>query len=116
MVSENAVKAHLNHGDVIGQCPKFARTYSDVFYNNRQDYYNSLQRTQEQTYYSQSILEYALTRLAYGRSEVSALQASNAPVAVIQDRQNAVNDLQQNASLLETLLGVAVTVVANSLN
>ena len=34
-VSENAVKAHLNHGDVIGNCPTIKdRRYSDIFYND----------------------------------------------------------------------------------
>lgn len=114
-VSENAVKAHLNHGDIIGQCPVYKRQYSGIFYRNRQDYYNTLQGTQEQVYYSQSILDYALARLAYGRGELVTLQNNNAPLSVIQGRQQSVNQLQQNVSLLQTLIGVAVTVVANKL-
>lgn len=114
-VSENAVKAHLNHGDIIGQCPVYQRQYSDIFYRDRQDYYNTLQGTQEQVSYSQSILDYALARLAYGKGELVTLQNNNAPLSVIQGRQQSVNQLQQNVSLLQTLIGVAVSVVANKL-
>ena len=114
-VSENAVKAHLNHGDVLGQCPVITRRYSDIFYNNRQSYYNSLQNTQEQVYYSQSILDYALARLAYGKGQLVTLQSSGAPIAVVESKQQSVYQLQENVSLLETLIGAAVTVVANEL-
>lgn len=115
-VSENAVNAHLNHGDVIGECPTFNnRRFSDVFYSNRDDYYNTLQNTQEQVYYSQSILDYALARLTGSRAELVTMRNNNRPVADIQRREQNVVQLEQNVSLLQTLIGVAVNVVANKL-
>jgi hypothetical protein len=115
-VSENAVKAHLNHGDILGDCPRYDnRRYSDVYYRNRTDYYNTLQNTQEQVYYSQSILDYALARLTNGRSQLVTMQNNNAPQADIQRRQQSVVQLEQNVSLLESLIGVAANVVANKL-
>lgn len=115
-VSENAVKAHLNHGDILGDCPVYNnRQYGDIFYRNRNDYYNTLQTTQEQVYYSQSVLEYALAKLTNGRSQLLLMQNNNAPLADIQRRQESVVQLEQNVSLLQTLIGVAVNVVANKL-
>lgn len=115
-VSENAVKAHLNHGDIIGACPTLKnRSYSDIFYNKRNDYYNSLQNTQEQVYYSQSILDFALAKLTNGRSRLLLMQKNNAPASIIETNQQNVVQLEQNVSLLETLIGVAVNVVANKL-
>ncbi len=116
-VSENAVKAHLKHGDVIGTCPEIRdRPFSDIFYKNQSNYYNNLQETQEQVIYSRSILDYALIRLTDGRSQLTTLQNRNAPLAEIERKQVAVTQLEQNVSLLETLIGVAVNVVANKLN
>ncbi len=116
-VSENAVKAHLKHGDVIGTCPEIRdRPFSDIFYSNQNNYYNNLQETQEQVSYSRSILDYALLRLTDGRSQLTTLQNRKAPLAEIERKQVAVTQLEQNVSLLETLIGVAVNVVANKLN
>jgi hypothetical protein len=115
-VSENAVKAHLNHGDVIGDCPMFNdRRYSNGYYDNRNNYYNNLQNTQEQVYYSQSVLEYALARLTNSRTQLQVMQNNRLPVADIQRKQESVVQLEQNVSLLETLIGVAVAVVGNQL-
>lgn len=116
-VSENAVKAHLKHGDVIGTCPEIRdRPFSDIFYSNQNNYYNNLQETQEQVSYSRSILDYALLRLTDGRSQLTTLQNRKAPLAEIERKQVAVTQLEQNVSLLETLIGVAVNVVADKLN
>lgn len=115
-VSENAVKAHLNHGDVIGDCPVFNdRRFGNIFYDKRRDYYNNLQNTQEQVVYSQSILDYALSRLTNSRTQLQVMQNNQLPVADIQRKQESVVQLEQNVSLLETLIGVAVTVVADQL-
>lgn len=115
-VSENAVKAHLKHGDVIGSCPEIRdRPFSDIFYKNQSNYYNNLQETQEQVSYSRSILDYALLRLTDGRSQLTTLRNRNAPLAEIERKQVAVTQLEQNVSLLETLIGVAANVIANKL-
>jgi len=115
-VSQNALKAHLNHGDVQGSCPAITGgRFSDIFLRNRNDYYNSVQSNYEQVSYSRSILDYALSRLTNSRQQLVTMQNSGLPVAQIETKQANVVQLEQNVSLLETLLGVAATVVAEKL-
>ena len=115
-VSVNAQEAHLNHGDVLGDCPAFTdNRYSDIFIDRRNDYYNILQRNYEQQLYSRSVLDYALQRLGVYRTDLVTLQNNNAPADVIQSRQVAIVDLERNVSLLETLLGVAAGLAVNKL-
>ena len=115
-VSANAVKAHMGHGDVMGECPPVAKhTFSEKYLRNRTDYYNRVQNHYEQVSYSQSILDYALSRLTGSRQQLLLLQSSNAPVADIQQKQATVVELEQNVSLLQTLLGVAANLVVNKL-
>jgi|GEM_PF-2082414 len=114
-VSRNALKAHLGHGDVEGDCPAYTgdRTFSDNFLKRRNDYYNTYYVAQDQVVYSQSILDYALQRLTGARTELVTLQSTNAPVHVIERRQAVVTELEDNVSLLEVALaGVAGFLVA----
>lgn len=115
-VSANALKAHLGHGDVQGECPSVANgRWSDGFLRQRSDYYNVLQNGQEQVLYSRSILDYALERLTGAKSQLVVLQNNNAPVADIERKRVLVVDLEQNVSVLETLIGVTANLVANKL-
>ena len=107
-VSENALKAHLAHGDVVGNCPAVNNSiFSDIFRKRRADYYNDLYYGQDQYNYSSSILDYALVRLANSRLQLDQMRLNNAPQADIERRQAAVLGLEQNVSLLETALGIA---------
>jgi len=115
-VSNNALKAHMNHGDKMGDCPQVNNSrYSDVFLRNRTDYYNTLQNHYEQVTYSQSILDYALARLTNSRQQLVVMQNNNLPAAEIQKKQATVVELEQNVSLLESLIGVAANLVVNKL-
>jgi hypothetical protein len=115
-VSANALKAHMNHGDVMGECPQGINSgYSSTFLQQQTNYYNVIQSTHEQVLYSKSVLDYALERLAASRTQLISMQANNMPVAQIQDKQTAVVELEQNVSLLQTLLGVAINFVAGKL-
>ena len=115
-VSSHALQAHLNHGDTRGECPaNTSKGYSDIFLGKRTDYYNNVQNTQEQISYSKSILAYALERLSYSRQQLALMQSNNTPVQAIEQKKRTVVELEQNVSLLETLIGVAVNVVANKL-
>lgn len=115
-VSANAVKAHMNHGDVMGDCPAINNDrYSNTYLRNRTDYYNTLQNSQEQVYYSRSILGYAIERLATSRLQLATMRNNNLPVAEIERKQATVVELEQNVSVLETLLNVAATLVASKL-
>ena len=107
-VSANALQAHLDHGDVRGECPDVVDSrYTDDFLRRRTDYYNLLQEYDEQQLYSRSILDYALLRLSGARQELVTLQNSGAPADEIERRQVVVGELEQNASLLEVLLAEA---------
>ncbi|MBC7947417.1 MAG: hypothetical protein H7Y42_06030 [Chitinophagaceae bacterium] len=116
-ISRNALNAHLNHGDVQGDCPVYKgnRTFSDVFLGKRRDYFNTLYTTQEEVVYSQSILDYAIQRLTGARTQLVTLQNRNAPVYVVEQRQAAVTELEENVSLLETALGIAASLLVNKL-
>ena len=110
------MQAHLGHGDVRGECLANTTTrYSNIFLGKRTDYYNTVQNTQEQVSYSQSVLVYALERLSNSRQQLAVMQSNNTPVVVIEQKKATVVELEQNVSLLETLIGVAVNVVANKL-
>jgi hypothetical protein len=115
-VSSQALQAHLNHGDVRGECPANTTTrFSNGFLGKRTTYYNNVQNTQEQVVYSKSVLAYALERLSNSRQQLVVMQSNNTPVQAIEQKKATVLELEQNVSLLETLIDVAVTVVANKL-
>jgi hypothetical protein len=115
-VSTNALKAHLRHGDVMGGCPAVkSNIYSSTYLQKRTNYYNSLENNKEQVSYSQSIYDYALARLTNSRLQLVTLQNNNVPVAEIERKQAVVVELEQNVSLLETLIGVATNIVVNKL-
>lgn len=115
-VSSNALNAHLNHGDIMGDCPAVNNNrYSDDYIRRRGDYYNNLQESHEQVLYSQSVLDYATARLAESRLLLNQYQVNNMPVAEIESKRLAVTELEQNVSLLQTLVGVAAKLVVNKL-
>ncbi|MEO7446080.1 MAG: hypothetical protein ABIT96_13920 [Ferruginibacter sp.] len=115
-VSSNALKAHMAHGDIMGSCPAVNNSvFSDVFLRNRTDYYNRIEDTRDQVYYSQSILDYALQRLTNSRSQLSTMQNNNVAQADIQRKQATVNNLEQNVSLLEVALNLAAGYLTNRL-
>lgn len=115
-VSANAVKAHMNHGDIQGECAAVTNgRFSDIFLRKRADYYNTLQNSYEQVSYSRSILDYAVQKLTNSRLQLANMQNNNVPLAELQRKQETVNDLQQNVSLLETLIGVTANLVINKL-
>ncbi len=115
-VSSNALKAHLNHGDVRGDCPVVkSDRYSDNYLRERNNYYNNVQESQDQVSYSRSILDYALARLTNSRTQLVTLQNNNMPQADIERKQATVLELEQNVSLLETLLGIAANMLVNKL-
>lgn len=115
-VSSAALKAHLNHGDVQGDCPKVDNPrFSDAFLRRRTDYFTTLQESQEQVIYSRSILDYALERLTGARAQLVTMQRSNVPASEIDSRRLLIVDLEKDVSLLEQVLGVTANLVANRL-
>lgn len=116
-ISSNAVKAHMNHGDVMGACPAVKdNRYSNDFLEKRTGYYTTLEDTREQVVYSRSVLDYALERLSASRIQLATMQANKVPVVEIQRKQAVVTELEQNVSLLETLIGTAANLLVNKLS
>lgn len=115
-VSSHALKAHLNHGDIQGGCPAVAnKSFSDNFLRKRTDYFNTVQTNHEQVSYSRSVLDYAVARLTSSRQQLATMQRNNMPVADIERKQAKVVELEQNVSLLETLISAAANLVVNKL-
>ncbi len=115
-VSSNAIKAHMNHGDIMGECPPFDnKGYSNNYLKNRTDYYNTIEVGRDQMYYSQSILDYALERLTGSRQQLVVMQNNNMPVAEIEKKQETIVVLEKNVSLLETLINVAANILVDKL-
>jgi hypothetical protein len=115
-VSSNALKAHMNHGDIMGGCPVVkSNLYSNTYLQKRTDYYNNIQHNQEQVSYSRSIYDYALARLTNSRLQLVTLQNNNMPAIEIERKKAVLVELEQNVSLLETLIGVAANIVVNKL-
>lgn len=115
-VSSHALKAHLNHGDIQGDCPTVAnKSFSDNFLRKRTDYFNTVQTNHEQVSYSRSVLDYAVARLTSSRQQLATMQRNNMPVADIERKQSKVVELEQNVSLLETLINAAANLVVNKL-
>ncbi len=115
-VSSNAIQAHMSHGDIMGACPAGSdKRYSDDYLLRRNDYYTYLQESQEQVYYSQSILDYAWARLNDARLQLTVYQNSNMPRAEIDRRQVIIVELEQNVGVLETLINAAANLLINKL-
>ena len=115
-VSVNALKAHINHGDVEGSCPDVRNDrYSDRYIRERNDYYERIQESREKVLYSQSILDYAVQRLTDSRVQLANMQNRNLPAVEIERKQATVLELEQNVSLLETLIGVTANLLVNKL-
>lgn len=115
-VSVNALKAHMDHGDIEGTCPDLRNDrYSDDYIRERNDYYERIQESREKVLYSQSILDYAVQRLTDSRVQLANMQSRNLPAVEIQRKQATVVELEQNVSLLETLIGVTANLLVNKL-
>lgn len=114
-VSEAALKAHMNHGDVTGECPANTGNFSDDYLRRRTNFFEVLQNGQEQVIYSRSILDYAIERLTGARTQLVTLQQSNAPAADVERKRLLIVDLEQNVSVLQTLVGVTANLIADKL-
>ena len=99
-----------------GTCPNVNnRGLSDIFIKRRNDYYSSIIEGHDQVLYSESVLDYALRRLAESRLQLDQYRASGMPADEIRRREATVLELEQNTSLLETLLGAAAALVVDRL-
>lgn len=103
-VSENAMKAHLNHGDQVGDC---GNGYSDRWPGNyirtRENVYNEYENTWETMSYSEALIRYAAERLLGIKSNFQS-QRSSLSSDEVQRKEILIMELQNNINSLENQL------------
>jgi hypothetical protein len=103
-VSENALKAHLKHGDFEGNCNDFDRSvYTPNYWDLRSGYYNQYYQTTETLSFGEQLLATALDVLTNRQTQLANTRATLTPVQ-IQKREVALIDLQNNVYVLENSL------------
>lgn len=106
-VSENALQAHLNHGDQIGNCrANSSNRWPDYFIKTRENVYNRYEDTWEMMSYSESLLRYAADKLL-GTKSAFQVQRPTLSTQEIQRREALIFELQNNVNSLENQLSVS---------
>jgi hypothetical protein len=103
-VSENALQAHLNHGDQTGNCTvNFSDRWPVNFIRTRENVYNVYENTWETMSYSEALLRFAADKLLGIKSTFQA-QRPTLTVQEIERREAVILDLQNNVNSLENQL------------
>lgn len=106
-VSENALKAHLNHGDQAGNCNvNYSDRWPANFIRTRENVYNNYQTTWETMSYSEALLRFAADKLLGIKSTFQA-QRPTLSAEEIQRREMLIMELQNNVNSLENQLAVS---------
>ncbi|MEJ7693827.1 hypothetical protein [Daejeonella sp.] len=106
-VSENALKAHLNHGDQVGNCTgNYSSRWPADILRTRENVYNNYQNTWETMSYSEALVRFAADKLLGIKSSLQT-QRSTLTADQIQRREAAIMDLQNNVNSLENQLAVS---------
>lgn len=104
-VSENALQAHRNHGDQLGNCTiDNSDRWSDRYIKSRENVYNTYEQTWETMSYSEALLRLAADKLLGIRSNLDRSRATLTSNE-IQRREALILDLQNNVYSLENQLG-----------
>lgn len=105
-ISENAVQAHLNHGDIIGECSNnYNDRWSREYIKSRESVYNTYEQTYETMSYSEALLKYAMEKLLGVRTNLNSSRVSlNAQE--VQRREGLILELQNNVTDLENQLNL----------
>lgn len=106
-VSENALKAHLNHGDQVGSCTiNYSDRWPANYIRTRENVYNTYQTTWETMSYSEALLRFAAEKLLGLKSTFQA-QRPTLSSQQIQTREALILDLQNNVNSLENQLAIS---------
>lgn len=103
-VSVNALKAHLNHGDLEGKCNDFDRSrYSDNYWNTRNDYYNQYISTSETMSFGEQLLIAAIGKLTNAKTQLVS-QRNTLSASDLERKQLALMNLQNDTYQLQQSL------------
>lgn len=103
-VSENAMRAHLNHGDQMGDCRiNFSDRWPARYVKSREKVYNSYENTWENISYSEALLRFAAEKLL-GVKSTFQTQRPNLTSQEIQRKEMVIMELQNNVNSLENQL------------
>ncbi|MEJ6981031.1 hypothetical protein WG906_11245 [Pedobacter sp. P351] len=104
-VSENALQAHRNHGDQLGNCTiDYSDRWSDRYIRSRENVYNTYEQTWETMSYSEALLRLAATKLLGIKTNLDR-NRTTLTSNEIQRREALILDLQNNVYSLENQLG-----------
>lgn len=106
-ISENAVQAHMRHGDQMGNCTAATNPdrWSSDYVQSRENVYNTYEQTRETVSYSNALLQYALDRLLGVKTNLDKNRA-NLTAQEVQRREALITDLQNNVISLEDQLNL----------
>jgi hypothetical protein len=102
-ISENALKAHLSHGDIVGACTNNYDQWPARYVTARETVYNSYESTWETMSYSEALLKIALDKLLGVKTDLknnrNTLEAQE-----IQRREVLIMELQNNTTAFNNQL------------
>lgn len=117
-VSENALKAHMSHGDRMGNCTvDNSSRWSSDYVKARENVFNTYEQTWERMSYSEALLRLAADKLLGIKSNLdrTRLTLSNEELqrkeALILDLQNNINTLNNRLELTEKRLDSDVNII-----
>ena len=105
-ISENALNAHLNHGDRMGACNiDYSDRWSENYVKARENMYNTYEQTWETMSYSEALLRLAAEKLLGIKSSLATQRSTLSPFE-IQRREALIFNLQNNMNALDSQIGV----------
>lgn len=104
-ISENALQAHINHGDVIGNCDiNYSDRWSSNYVKSRENVYNTYEQAWETMSYSEVLLKVAMEKLLGIQTNLNSTR-STLTSNDIERREAMIYELQNNVNSLENQLG-----------
>jgi hypothetical protein len=105
-VSENALKAHMNHGDERGDCKNNnAGRWSDNYIKSRENVFNTYEQSWERMSYGEALVRLAANKILGLKSNLDQ-NRSSLSAQEIQRREALIYDLENNTNSVNTQLGV----------
>jgi len=115
-VSENALKAHLNHGDYLGNCKMVnSNPWSKNYVKSRENVYNTYEQTWERVSYSEALIRLAAEKLFGIRTNLEQSR-STLSMQEVQRRESLILDLQNNVNALNQQVGSTKQQLSSDVN